>query len=62
MSKHNSRVRNIDNSGLQEIIISRGAPSSRHLWQEIPWRHYVSIYAWNGVSGVTPVKRGVVET
>jgi len=45
-------MQDIDKNGTQEIIVSRGFPPNWNWEQEFPWRHYVSIYSWNGTSFV----------
>ncbi|NOH03739.1 MAG: hypothetical protein HND47_18145 [Chloroflexi bacterium] len=42
-------INDTNNDGLKEIILSRGYPPFFGS-DEVPWRHYTSIYVWNGSS------------
>ena len=50
-------IQDINNDGLLEIILSRGDPSFGFFEsEELPWRHYTSIYTWNGSSYILKSK------
>jgi len=50
-------IQDIDKNGTYEIILFRGRPPFWNRLAEFPWRHYTSIYNWNGSSYVISSKK-----
>lgn len=50
------QIQDLNKDGLSEIMLSRGYPPAGFEANELPWRYYTSIFAWNGSSYVLKSK------